>query len=298
MKRIALSFLLILLFISTHTLAKDSASKESFEEKILLLEQKIRAQEAQIQNILNEQRRNHEHHIKDIDEFKKSSEALFNSQIISKWHEAKANTIVGIILYILASGGVIWLTLDTLFKNHLRRKHKKLVEKYSKEAAENHLALIACLSGVSLHQWWLYYENNPQQNDKEFQLTISSIAELTVNAVRRIPKNHPNYKFASQFITNTLYYLADTKDKKDIAARKPLVKRVIKDVEKEYHQVPQGLRDIRWAEDMECVCFANYVYKLKTKSHIKKQLSEILGILKSNPARVKEIKDTYTKISI
>lgn len=280
---------------TTPNQVNNSAPKIPLESQISSLELKLMQQDIKMQSFFEEQKRNHQHYLSDIDKYKNESNRFVGEKINSKWNEALVQAVFASLGVLITSGFVIWLSLKRIFKGYIEKNTKRILDEFSSEMAHDQIALMASISGVSLLHWWKYYLKNDDDGDL-FQRSITTISELTVKAVQQVPTDHPNFEYVSQFLSNTLYYLADTEDERFINDRKHIVKGFYKDVEKAVTGENETNRDDKWAEEMDCLCFALYRFKLRNDKTIVKYLKEAMQYF--DDERNEEVRQTYQSLKI
>ncbi|ALO33795.1 hypothetical protein CMT41_02975 [Colwellia sp. MT41] len=300
------SFLITLSIFLIFSFSNSAKGAESQNKKTNITEivEKLAKEVAALRKELNEEKKkttenstnltkNNQHHLDDIKEYKNSSDILITEKISAIWNGSVKDALLYLFGTLFISGFGMWYSLKGLLVLHIKNNSKEILKKHAQEMNQEHIALLAAVSGQSMHHWWLYYQQ-PNKDGDIFQRSITTISEMTLKIVKEVPKSHPKHKYLSQFLINSLFYLADTKDKGLLNDRKPIVKDVFEYVEKELIGTPENKRDEKWAEKVDCLCLALDRFELRRPTIIKGYLDEASAFFSDE--RKAELKTDYDHI--
>jgi len=261
--------------------------------------------------------KSNEHAISDIEKLKKNIEANYNHTVndIGKYQsntklhfetyiqKLKSESYFELLYWIIFTGVAMLagsaFALWKSMKGSIEKYVKEYVEEHSLKATKAHAQqlylkqteLLATSSGHFMFHWWKHYGN---KQDSSFDNTISQVSELTVDTVMSIESVGDTALRMLRFVTNSLYYLADTNNQELIKERQKLAMRICDYVEQKLEQIYEegsNTKDLIWAEIVESYCYGLYKFRISTNEKIKEKLNNAFAHY--NPEIVLDIKKSY-----
>lgn len=279
----------------TYAATTDKVTIESLQSDINKLKESLKKSGERIDGVEKTHKESNAHNLNDINEYKSKSEEFIQAKIDGLWNGSLLNIVLTVGGVVLTFGAAVYLALRAFAKMFIESNSKQAMENHAKGIHDELIVSQVTISGQHMYHWWLYYKNHGGEYADEFQETITALAEMTMDTVSKIPDSNGHSDNLNQYVMNIFYYLADTNKEKYLSDRRTLVKSKYKIFEKRLTSIPNNLRDIMWAERMECLCFAMYKFELKSNRAIKKYLDEIITY-QTDSANITEIKDSYPKI--